>query len=89
MGKVNADNIIVAVGGRPMMLSDEHCKNMNKYAISSDDIFSLKKPPKKTLVVGGGYIGLECAGFLSGLGYPTTIMTRREYLRSTVLFNII
>ncbi len=64
------------------MLDDDVCKNMWKYAISSDDLFSLKKEPGKTLVVGGGYIGLECAGFLKGFGMPVTIMTRREYLRS-------
>ena len=37
-------------------------------AITSDDIFSLKKAPGKTLVVGASYVALECAGFLHGLG---------------------
>jgi thioredoxin reductase (NADPH) len=55
---------------------------MKKYALSSDDLFSLKKPPGKTLVVGGGYIALECAGFLNTIGYDTSIMTRGPYLRS-------
>lgn len=50
-------------------------------AITSDDVFSLPKPPGKTLVVGGGYIAVETAGFLSGLGYPVTSMTRSIYLR--------
>lgn len=44
--------------------------------MSSDDIFSLKNAPGKTLVVGGGYVALECAGFLSNLGMNTTVMTR-------------
>jgi thioredoxin reductase (NADPH) len=51
-------------------------------AITSDDIFTLQKPPEKTLIVGGGYIALETAGFLSGLGYPVTVMARGEYLKS-------
>ncbi len=53
---------MLSVGGRPNYLEIE-----NKYlAITSDDIF-FSKEPKKTLVVGGGYIAIECAGFLSGL----------------------
>ncbi len=30
--------------------------------MTSDDIFSLKAPPGKTLVVGASYVALECAG---------------------------
>lgn len=43
-----------------------------------------KKPPGKTLIVGGGYIALECSGFLSSLGYDTTMMTRSLYLRGII-----
>jgi pyruvate/2-oxoglutarate dehydrogenase complex dihydrolipoamide dehydrogenase (E3) component len=39
------------VGGRPTFL--KNIKNSEKYCISSDDIFSLKTPPNKSLVVGG------------------------------------
>jgi thioredoxin reductase (NADPH) len=28
----------------------------------------------KTLVVGASYVALECAGFLTGLGYDATVM---------------
>lgn len=76
--KVTADNILIATGGRPnyprIPGAVEHC-------ISSDDIFSLKKPPGKTLVIGAGYIGLECAGFLRGLGFDATVMVRSVPLR--------
>eukprot|EP01138_Halocafeteria_seosinensis_P002358 gb/GECG01002415.1/.p1 GENE.gb/GECG01002415.1/~~gb/GECG01002415.1/.p1 ORF type:complete len:598 (+),score=44.62 gb/GECG01002415.1/:1-1794(+) len=49
--------------------------------ITSDDIFSLPDRPGKTVVVGGGYIALECAGFLSKLGYDVTILLRSIPLR--------
>lgn len=49
-------------------------------ALTSDDIFFIKNPGK-TLVVGGGYIAIECAGFLSGLNFDTTLMTRGKFLR--------
>ncbi|EGR27288.1 thioredoxin reductase, putative [Ichthyophthirius multifiliis] len=81
LGKITADQIVIAVGGRPLILPDEQCKNSYKYGITSDDIFMQKCPPRKTLVVGGGYIAVECAGFLSTLGYHTSMMTRQLYLR--------
>jgi len=78
MGKITADHIVVAVGGRPSYLKESACTNNQKFAITSDDIFSLSQPPNKTLVVGGGYIALECAGFLSNLGFPVTLMNRTD-----------
>lgn len=42
----------------------------------------MKKAPGRTLVVGGGYIGVEMAGILKSLGFPVTLMTRGMYLRS-------
>lgn len=53
-----------------------------QHAITSDDIFMKKTPPGKTLVVGGGYVAVEIAGFLKGMGYNVSLMTRGEYLRS-------
>ncbi|CAK9820445.1 Thioredoxin reductase 1, mitochondrial [Anthophora plagiata] len=75
---LTAQNILIAVGGRPRY---PDVPGALEYGISSDDIFSLEKAPGKTLVIGAGYIGLECAGFLNGLGYDTTIMVRSVVLR--------
>ena len=67
---LTADAFIVCTGGRPRYPdipgAIEHC-------ITSDDLFSLKSAPGKTLVIGGGYVALECAGFLSGIGFDTTV----------------
>nr|CAD7445317.1 unnamed protein product [Timema bartmani] len=90
---LKAANIVVAVGGRPKY---PDIPGAVEYGITSDDIFSLEKPPGKTLVVGAGCIlwffittifilreniGLECAGFLKGLGYDATVMVRSVVLR--------
>lgn len=75
---LTAEKILIAVGGRPRY---PDIPGALEYGISSDDIFSLEKAPGKTLVVGAGYIGLECAGFLNGLGYDATIMVRSIVLR--------
>jgi thioredoxin reductase (NADPH) len=52
-----------------------------EHSITSDDVFSLKESPKKTLVVGASYIALECAGFLAGLSLDVTVMVRSILLR--------
>lgn len=70
--------ILIAVGGRPEY---PDIPGAIEYGITSDDIFTLKNAPGKTLIVGAGYIGLECAGFLNGLGYDATVMVRSVPLR--------
>lgn len=86
LGKITADYIVIATGGRPNLLSQKQCRNAEELAITSDDIFSLKNPPGKTLVVGGGYIAVECAGYLRTIGFPVTLMTRSKYLRCKIIY---
>ncbi|KAJ8312608.1 LOW QUALITY PROTEIN: hypothetical protein KUTeg_009981 [Tegillarca granosa] len=88
---LKTDNVVIAVGGRPIYPSE--ISGASEYAISSDDLFWMKKPPGKTLVIGGSCIlfnspdqslsdiALECGGFLTGLGIDTTIMVRSICLR--------
>merc|ERR1711908_140768 len=76
--KVTADKIVIATGGRP---SYPGIPGDKEFGITSDDIFSLKKAPGKTLVVGASYVALECAGFLAAYGYDTTVMVRSIFLR--------
>ena len=65
------------MGGRPNKLG---CPG-DELAISSDDLFMLDHPPKKTLLVGASFIALECAGFLHHLGFDVTVMVRSILLR--------
>lgn len=76
---VRARHIVLAVGGRPRYPAE--FEGADAVALSSDDLFSLRSPPGKTLVVGAGYVALECAGFLASLGYPTTVLVRSVPLR--------
>jgi len=77
VSEITTARVLVAVGGRPTSLDCEG----GDLAISSDDIFALEKSPGKTLCVGASYISLECAGFLAGLGYDTTVAVRSILLR--------
>jgi pyruvate/2-oxoglutarate dehydrogenase complex dihydrolipoamide dehydrogenase (E3) component len=73
------ENVLLAMGGRPTILDIPGAK---EFAQTSDDIFWSKKPFGKTLVIGSGYIALECGGFLSGLGKDVTILYRGGILRA-------
>lgn len=74
---LTAETILIATGGRPFLPS---IPGIN-HAITSDDIFQLKTSPGKTLCVGGGYIALECAGFLKELGLDVSVAVRSILLR--------
>lgn len=76
---ITARYIVIATGGRPAYPDD--CPGAREHCLTSDDLFSLRRPPGKTLVVGASYVALECAGFLAGLGYDTTVMVRSILLR--------
>lgn len=59
----------------------ESLPELAKFAVTSDDLFSLPENPGKTLVIGGGYIAVECAGFLKGLGNEVILANRSSFLR--------
>ncbi len=50
--RITGQHILIAVGGRPTQLDIPG----GEYSITSDDIFSLRTPPGKTLVVGASCI---------------------------------
>jgi len=75
---VTSRRMVIAVGGRPKYPDIPGAK---EYCITSDDLFWMTKPPGKTLCVGASYVSLECAGFLTGLGFDTTVMVRSILLR--------
>ncbi|VBB17701.1 thioredoxin reductase TR1 [Yasminevirus sp. GU-2018] len=75
---LTSKNFVIATGGRP---------NYGEYpgselCLTSDDLFWLKNHPGvKILVVGGGYISLECANFLSEMGCEVTVLYRSKLLK--------
>ncbi|NWG46558.1 MAG: glutathione-disulfide reductase [Alphaproteobacteria bacterium] len=76
---VTARHILVAVGAWPFLPQGvpgiEH-------AISSNEIFHLETLPERAVIVGGGYIAVEFAGILNGLGVDVTLLYRgAEILR--------
>ncbi|MEO0389139.1 MAG: FAD-dependent oxidoreductase, partial [Pseudomonadota bacterium] len=65
---ITARHILIATGGRPF------CPDLPgiEHAITSNEVFHLAEMPKRTLIVGGGYIACEFAGIMNGLGSAVT-----------------
>ncbi|HIF9084866.1 TPA: glutathione-disulfide reductase [Photobacterium damselae] len=69
-----ADHILIAVGGRPSIPAIPG----SVHGIDSNGFFELKEQPKRAAVVGAGYIAVEIAGVLNGLGTDTHLFVRKE-----------
>ena len=67
-----AENILIATGGRPNLPAIEGIE----HAITSNEIFDLPQMPQRVLIVGGGFIAVEFAGILHGLGAKVTLAYR-------------
>jgi glutathione reductase (NADPH) len=72
----SAERILISTGGWPSV-PDIPGK---EFAVTSNEMFSLKKLPERMLIVGGGYIAAEFAGIMQGLGVAVTICYRGEKL---------
>jgi len=70
--RYTADTILVAVGAWPFLPEIPGIE----HAITSNEVFHLKELPERVLVVGGGYIAVEFAGILHGLGSQVTLSYR-------------
>ncbi len=68
--------ILVATGGWPYIPEFPG----SQYALSSNEMFFLDELPKTAVVVGGGYIAVEFAGILNGLGVETHLVYRGSVL---------
>ncbi|WP_029011999.1 glutathione-disulfide reductase [Niveispirillum irakense] len=71
--KITAERILVATGGWPELPDQPGAR---EYGITSNEVFYLPTFPKRVLVAGGGYIALEFASLLKGLGADVTLLYR-------------
>ncbi len=72
--KITADHILIATGGRPSQPNIPGAE----YGINSDGFFELQALPKRTAVVGAGYIAVEIAGVVNALGSETHLFVRKH-----------
>jgi len=80
--KLAAQSILLAPGTRPRSLYDTTGTPLDAVCITSDDVWTLPVRPQHAVIVGAGYIALETAGFLRGLGSDVTLIMRSQPLRA-------
>jgi glutathione reductase (NADPH) len=71
---VTAKYILIATGGWPWVPKFPG----SEHAITSNEFFNLKSLPHRVAIVGGGYIALELASILNGMGVEVTLIYRGE-----------
>jgi glutathione reductase (NADPH) len=75
---LGAPHIVIATGGRPVWPQIPGAL----LGITSDGFFDLTALPQRVAVAGSGYIAIELAGILAGLGSKVTLLIRgREVLK--------
>jgi glutathione reductase (NADPH) len=74
--KLTAARFLVATGSRPRVpeIPGGHL------GATSDQMFHLERLPERVVIAGGGYIAVEFAGILSGLGAQVTLVHRGHAL---------
>ncbi|GAA0473981.1 MULTISPECIES: glutathione-disulfide reductase [Tatumella] len=72
--QITADHILIATGGRPAHPDIPGAE----WGIDSDGFFELDALPKRVAVVGAGYIAVEIAGVVNGLGAETHLFVRKQ-----------
>ena len=72
--QITADHILIATGGRPSHPDIPGAE----LGIDSDGFFELEALPKRVAVVGAGYIAVEIAGVVNGLGAETHLFVRKQ-----------
>jgi glutathione reductase (NADPH) len=70
--RVTAERILIATGGTAQRLDIPGAE----LGLISDDLFTLPALPKRVVILGGGYIALEFACILRGLGAEVDVMYR-------------
>ncbi|TVS17879.1 MAG: glutathione-disulfide reductase [Gammaproteobacteria bacterium] len=70
--EVRARHILIATGSWPFVPDIPG----SEFAVTSNEMFHLDALPDRAAVVGGGYIAVEFAGILAGLGVETSLIYR-------------
>ena len=72
--RYTAPHILIATGGHALYPNIPG----SEYGLTSDGFFELDEVPKRTAVIGAGYIAVEVAGVLNALGSDTHLFVRKD-----------
>ena len=78
---ISFDILILALGSEPIVPEEFREK---PGIVKSDEAITLEEPPKKLVIIGGGYIGVEFAHIFSNLGTQATIIEKEKNILSSI-----
>ncbi len=73
--RIQAENIYVNSGSLPLLPQIEGLKD-NPFVYTSETLMDKEDLPRRLVIIGGGYIGLEFASCYQGFGSQVTILQR-------------
>jgi glutathione reductase (NADPH) len=74
--RYRAGAILIATGGHPVRLAVPGMEQ----ALTSDGLLEMPDLPRRLLVIGGGYIGVEFASICRGFGAEVTVVIRSRHI---------
>ena len=77
--EISAETIVVNTGSREVEPSFEVSSQI---AYSSEEILNLKILPKRLVIIGGGFIGLEFASMFAGFGSKVSVLMRSKFMKN-------
>lgn len=72
---ITARHVLIATGGTPVRDGGFPGSDL---ASTSEELFHWTRRPERVVVIGGGYVALEFASLLAGLGTKVTVLHRGE-----------
>lgn len=77
---IKPDRVLVATGASPAVPPIEGLEEIDH--LTNETAFELETPPESLAVIGGGYVGLECAQLFSRFGSEVTVLDHTDILPS-------
>jgi pyruvate/2-oxoglutarate dehydrogenase complex dihydrolipoamide dehydrogenase (E3) component len=77
--RIHAEKIFINTGSLPFMPAIEGLQE-SRHVFTSTSLMELQKLPRKLVIIGGGYIGLEFASIYASFGSSVTLLERKETL---------
>jgi glutathione reductase (NADPH) len=74
--RLHAPHVLVATGGSPRLLDVAGAE----LGITSDGFFELDRLPRRVVIVGGGYVGVELGSVFLALGSEVTLTERGPHV---------
>ena len=75
-----AKNILIATGSRPAVPPIPGIDS--KCVLDSSAVLNLAELPERAVIIGGGYVGLEFAGFFAATGVDVTVLEMLPHIAS-------